>query len=73
MSQYEERLKRVNEYLEQSNGAYLRLQDDIRALRGAHEHEARERDRYLHRLIAKSIDIKNQIMTIDEKKHQHKK
>jgi alpha-acetolactate decarboxylase len=25
MSQYEERLKRVNDYMEQSNGSYLRI------------------------------------------------
>ena len=70
MSQYEERLKRVNDYLEQSNQCYLRVQEDMKALRVKHEGELRERDLYLQRLIAKSIDIKNQVMTIDEKHNQ---
>lgn len=41
----------------------------MKALRVKHEDELRERDTFVQRLITKSIDLKNQIMTIDEKKH----
>ena len=33
MQQYEERLKRVNEYMEQSNSAYLKCQDELQQCR----------------------------------------
>lgn len=59
MSQYEERLKRVNDYMEQSNSSYLRIQEEMKALRVKHEDELRDRDTFVQRLITKSIDLKN--------------
>lgn len=47
MSQYEERLKRLNDYMEQSNNSYLRIQEEMKALRIKHENELAERDTYL--------------------------
>ena len=39
VGQYEERLKRVNEYLEQSNTSYIRAQEEMKTLRNKHEDE----------------------------------
>jgi hypothetical protein len=47
MSQYEERLKRVNDYMEQSNGSYLRIQEEMKALRLKQEDEMKERDTFI--------------------------
>jgi hypothetical protein len=55
--------------MEQSNTAYLRIQEEMKAMRIKQEEELRDRDYFVQRLITKSIDIKNQILTIDEKKH----
>ena len=33
MAQYEERLKRVNDYMEQSNSGYQKCQDELTQLR----------------------------------------
>ena len=45
----------------------------MKALRLKQEDEMKERDTFIQRLITKSIDLKNKILTIDEKKHQHTK
>ena len=33
IQQYEERLKRVNDYMEQSNSSYLKVQEDLKSTR----------------------------------------
>lgn len=49
----------MNDYMEQSNNSYLRIQEEMKALRIKHENELVERDTFLQRLITKSIDLKN--------------
>jgi len=67
MQQYEERLKRVNEYMEQSNTAYLKCQEELQQCRRKYAQELQERDNALTLLIEKSIDLKSIVMSIDEK------
>lgn len=67
MAQYEERLKRVNEYMEQSNSSFLNCQEELQQCRQKHSKEMQERDNALSLLIEKSIDIKTNIQSIDEK------
>lgn len=72
VGQYEERLKRVNDYLEQSNASYIKAQDEMKQLRVHHEEELRVRDLSLQRLLSKSTDIMNKAVQIDDKKHSQK-
>ena len=67
MQQYEERLKRVNEYMEQSNQAYLKSQEELNSLRRKFQNDLQARDNALSILIDRSIDLKSAVMTIDEK------
>lgn len=71
MSQYEERLKRVNEYMEQSNSAYLKCQEELNQHRRKYANEMQTRDNALSMLIEKSIDLKSAVMTIDEKANNY--
>jgi len=64
VSQYEERLARVNTYLEQSQASYQRAQDDLKKFISD---TATSWDS-LRRLIGRSIELKNRILTIDEKR-----
>ena len=67
MQQYEERLKRVNEYMEQSNVSYLKCQEELQAHRQKYAKEMQDRDNALSLLIEKSIDLKSKVNSIDEK------
>ena len=67
MAQYEERLGRVNEYMEQSNKAYHKCQEELQQCRQKNAKEMQERDNALSLLIEKSIDLKSSVMSIDEK------
>ncbi len=69
IQQYEERLKRVNDYMEQSNNSYLKIQEDLKSTRDKYAGEQRQREAFLSKLIAKSVEIKNKVLSIDEKKH----
>ena len=73
MAQYEERLRRVNEYMEQSSSSYLRGQEEIKATRAKYEDEYRQREIFIQKLLQKSTEIKRQVLTIDEKKNPGKK
>lgn len=44
MNQYEERLRRVNEYMENSNSGYLQTQEELKQLKLKQEEDQRERD-----------------------------
>jgi hypothetical protein len=59
IAQYEERLRRVNEYMEQSNSSYLKAQEEVKALRVKQEGELNTRDYFLQKLITRSIELKN--------------
>ena len=67
MAQYEERLSRVNEYMEQSNKSYHKCQEELQQCRSKYQKEMQERDNALSLLIEKSIDLKSTVMSIDEK------
>lgn len=67
MHQYEERLKRVNEYMEQSNSSYLKCQEELQQCRQKYAKEMQERDNALSLLIEQSIDLKSKVNSIDEK------
>ena len=67
MQQYEERLKRVNEYMEQSNTSYLKCQEELQQYRQKYAKDMQERDNALSLLIEKSIDLKSKVNSIDEK------
>ena len=67
MKQYEDRLKRVNEYMEQSNSAYLKSQEELNSVRRKYQNELQVRDNAVSVLIERSIDLKSAVMTIDEK------
>lgn len=41
----------------------------MKTLKVKHEEDLRMRDLFLQRLVTKSIEIKNKILTIDEKKN----
>lgn len=69
IQQYEDRLKRVNDYMEQSNTSYLKAQEDLKQTRIKYEYESKQKDQFVQRLIEKSIELKNYVMTIDEKKN----
>ena len=49
----------MNEYMEQSNGSYQRVEEELKALRIKNEDEIRSRDYFVQRLITKSIELKN--------------
>ena len=44
MNQYEERLRRVNEYMENSNSGYLQTQEELKQLKLKQEEDQKERD-----------------------------
>ena len=67
MQQYEERLKRVNDYMEQSNVSFLKCQEELQSHRQKYAKEMQERDNALSLLIEKSIDLKSRVNSIDEK------
>lgn len=67
MQQYEERLKRVNEYMEQSNQSYQKCQEELTHLKTKTQKLNQERDNALSLIIETSIDIKSVIQNIDEK------
>ncbi len=67
MQQYEERLKRVNEYMEQSNSSYLKCQEELNQQRKKYMKEMQLRDNAISLIIEKSIDIKSLVLGIDEK------
>jgi len=47
MSQYEERLRRVNDYMEQSNQSYLQAQEELKMCRLRQETDQKWRDQFL--------------------------
>jgi len=50
------------------------MQAELKKTREKYEGDLKQRDQFLSKLIQKSIDLKNQVMTIDEKKNPaHKK
>ena len=63
-TQYEERLARINSYLEQSQSSYQRSQDELKRVHTSTDKcwEA------LAKLEGRSIEIKNRIITVDEKR-----
>lgn len=62
MSQYEERLTRLNEHMETSNRSYLRAQDDLKQMRLKQEGSQRARDTFLTALIDRSTVLKQKIL-----------
>ena len=47
MKQYEERLRRVNDYMEQSNSDYLNTQEELKQTKIKQDSELRQRDQVL--------------------------
>ena len=63
-TQYEERLARVNSYLEQSQSSYQRSQDELKRVLASTDKCWES----LAKLVGRSIEIKNRILTVDEKR-----
>merc|ERR1712226_148844 len=61
MNQYEERLRRVNEYMDTSNTGYMQAQDELEAYKTKQEAEQKERDEFLQMLIEKSSALKKKV------------
>ena len=68
VQQYEERLKRVSEYMEQSNQSYLKVQDEFKQARTKQDEELKARDLFVERLMARSHELKKVIQTAVEAK-----
>lgn len=47
MNQYEERLRRVNEYMESSNSSYLQAQEELKSTRLKQDEDSKARDQFL--------------------------
>ena len=54
MNQYEERLRRANEYMEQSNQGYAQIQDELKNRQDKMKLETESRDTFLTQLISHS-------------------
>jgi hypothetical protein len=64
MQQYEERLTRVNDYMEQSNSSYLRTQEELKQVRLTQESDQRQRDAFVTQLIDRSNFLKQKCIKL---------
>ena len=64
MTQYEERLTRVNDYMEQSSQSYLKAQDELKQIKLRQEQEQRQRDSFLNNLIDRSSLLKQKCLKL---------
>ena len=55
--------------MEQSNQSYLKIQDEMKALRAKQESSFKAREKFIARLLNKSSEVRNSILAIDDKKH----
>ena len=68
MKQYEERLRRVNDYMEQSNSDYLTTQEELKQTKLKQDSELRLRDQILTQLMEKSNQIRTKAHRLFEGK-----
>ena len=54
MNQYEERLRRTNEYLEQSNQGYQQVQEEMKVMKDKTQLDLKNKDAFLSELIKRS-------------------
>ena len=54
--------------MEQSNSSYIKAQEELKGVRNRHEAENKLGERFIQKVIEKSIELKNSILTIDEKR-----
>ena len=54
MNQYEERLRRANEYMEQSNQGYAQIKEELRLDKDKSQIEPRSRNEFLTELVKRS-------------------
>ena len=54
MNQYEERLRRTNEYLEQSNQGYQQVQEEMKVMKDKTQLDLKNKDVFLSELIKRS-------------------
>ena len=54
MNQYEERLRRTNEYLEQSNQGYQQVQEEMKGMKDKTQLDLKNKDAFLSELIKRS-------------------
>ena len=54
MNQYEERLRRTNEYLEQSNQGYQQVQEEMKVMKEKTQLDLKNKDVFLSELIKRS-------------------
>ena len=68
MNQYEERLRRTNEYLEQSNQGYQQVQDEIKAMKDKTQLDLKSKENFLAELINRSNQVKAKVHRVFEGK-----
>ena len=54
MNQYEERLRRTNEYLEQSNQGYQQVQEEMKIMKDKTQLDLKNKEAFLSELIKRS-------------------
>ena len=68
MNQYEERLRRSSEYLEQSQQDYSKVQEEMKLLQEKTQVDLKSRDTFLTELIQKSTQVKAKVHRAFDKK-----
>jgi len=71
MNQYEDRLRRANEYMEQSNQGYAQIQDELKNKSGKMQLETESRDSFLSHLIKQSQQVKAKVHRLFEGKNKN--
>lgn len=61
MQQYEERLTRVNNYMEESNQTYLKTQEELKQVRVKQEQETKKKDAFVAALLETSSALKQKM------------
>ena len=62
--------------MEQANGQYIKTQELLKQEKGKFDQEFRIQEKFLSKLLEKSIEVKNLALTVEEKHfshHQNKK
>ena len=68
MNQYEERLRRTNEYLEQSNQGYQQVQEEMKVMKDKTQLDLKNKDVFLSELIKRSNQVKAKVHRVFEGK-----
>ena len=68
MKQYEERLRRVNDYMEQSSSDYLNTQEELKQTKLKQDQELKVRDELITQMIEKSNTIRKKVHRVFDSK-----